>query len=81
MKKLIDLVVDRLCVYLEKKNMTQYRLAIKSGLPLSTVKSIMQRRTKDINLTTLYMICEGLGISVLEFLDDKSLLPENVDWE
>ena len=81
MKKLIDLVVDRICVLLGKKNMTQYRLAIKSGLPLSTVKSIMQRRTKDINLTTLYMICEGLGISVLEFLDDMSLLPENVDWQ
>lgn len=81
MKKLIDLVVDKICDYLGKKNMTQYRLAQKSELPLSTVKSIMQRRTKDINLTTLYMICKGLGISVLEFLDDKSLLPENVDWE
>ena len=81
MKKLIDLVVDRICFYLGKKNMTQYRLAIKSGLPLSTVKSIMQRRTKDINLKTLYMICEGFEISVLEFLDDKTLVPENIDWE
>jgi len=81
MKKLIDVVVDRILKYLGEQNMTQYKLAQKSGLPLSTVKSIMQRRTKDINMQTLFQICEGFGISVLEFLDDEAFKPENLDLE
>lgn len=76
MQKLIDAVVDKICFYLGKRNMSQYALAQKSGLPLSTVKSIMQRRTKDINLQTLFQICVGLGISVSEFLDDKIFDPQ-----
>ena len=79
MNNLIDVVVDRICLYLDKKNMTQYKLAQKSGLPLSTIKSIMQRRTKDINLQTLFLICEGFDISVLEFLNDDNFNPENID--
>ncbi len=81
MQKLIDAVVDKICFYLGKRNMSQYALAQKSGLPLSTVKSIMQRRTKDINLQTLFQICVGLGISVSEFLDDKIFDPQNLYLE
>ena len=81
MKRLIDVVVDRICFFLGEKNMTQYRLAINSGLPISTIKSIMQRRTTDINMQTLFQICEGFGISVLEFLDDEAFKPENLDLE
>ena len=81
MQKLIDAVVDKICFYLGKRNMSQYALAQKSGLPLSTVKSIMQRRTKDINLQTLFQICVGLGISVSVFLDDKIFDPQNLYLE
>lgn len=81
MQKLINAVVDKICFYLEERNMSQYSLAQKSGLPLSTVKSIMQRRTKDINLQTLFQICIGLGISVNEFLNDKTFDPQNLDLE
>ncbi len=81
MQKLIDTVVDRILFYLGQKNMSQYALAQKSGLPLSTVKSIMQRRTKDINLQTLFQICVGFGISANEFLDDKTFDPQNLDLE
>lgn len=71
-------VVDRLLKYMGERNLTQYRLAQISGLPFTTVKSIMQRRCNGISLRTLILICGGLGVSASEFLDDPSFLPENL---
>lgn len=81
MGKLINVVVDKILFYLNARNMSQYSLAQKSGLPLSTVKSIMQRRTKDINLQTLFQICYGLEISPSEFLNDKTFDIQQFDLE
>ena len=81
MKTLTDVVADRILKYLGEKNMTQYRLAQKSGLPKETIKSIMRRQTKNVTLKTIMMICEGFGITLLEFLDDESFKPENLDLE
>lgn len=81
MAKLINVVVDKILFYLNARNMSQYSLAQKSGLPLSTVKSIMQRRTKDINLQTLFQICYGLEISPSEFLNDKAFDIQQLDLE
>lgn len=81
MAKLINVVVDKILFYLNARNMSQYSLAQKSGLPLSTVKSIMQRRTKDINLQTLFQICYGLEISPSEFLNDKTFDIQQLDLE
>lgn len=78
MKTINDAVVDRLCYYLEEKKLTQYKLAILSGIPFATIKSIMQRRTKNITLKTIILLAGGLGISVKEFLDDDSFDVENI---
>lgn len=81
MKSLTDVVANRILKYLEEQNITQYRLAQKSGVPKETIKSIMRRQTKNVTLKTIVMICEGFGISVLEFLDDEAFKPENLDLE
>lgn len=81
MKILNDVVVDRLCQYLEEKNITQYRLAILSGIPFATIKSIMQRRTKNITLKTVIMLANGLGVSVSEFLNSPSFDANNIDLD
>lgn len=78
MKTINDAVVDRLCYYLEERKITQYKLAILSGIPFATIKSIMQRRTKNITLKTIILLAGGLGISVKEFLDDDSFDVENI---
>lgn len=78
MKTINDAVVDRLCYYLEERKLTQYKLAILSGIPFATIKSIMQRRTKNITLKTIILLAGGLGISVKEFLDDNSFDVENI---
>lgn len=79
MKKIADVVVDRLCMYMNERNLTQYKLAQLSGVPFATIKSIMQRRTKDINLKTIIMLAEGLGITPSEFIDNEAFLAKNLD--
>ena len=79
MKTISDAVVDRLCKYLNEQNLTQYKLSQFSGVPFPTIKSIMQRRTKDISLKTIIMISDGLKISPSEFLNDPSFNASDLD--
>ncbi len=79
MKNLSEAIVDRLCFYIGKNNISLYKLSLDSGVSSSTLKSIMQRKTKDIKLKTLIMLCNGLNITVSEFFDDESFLFENLN--
>lgn len=79
MKSIGDAVVDRLCKYMNEQNLTQYKLAQLSGIPFSTIKSIMQRRTKDISLKTIIMLANGLKISPSEFINDETFSAINLD--
>ena len=79
MKSINDAIVERLCKYMGEKNLTQYKLSQLSGIPFPTIKSIMQRRTKDITLKTVIMLADGLGISASEFISDELFSPNNLD--
>ena len=79
MKSIGDAVVDRLCKYMNEQGLTQYKLSQLSGVPFSTIKSIMQRRTNDISLKTIIMLADGLKISPSEFINDDSFLFCNLD--
>ena len=81
MKKLNEVVVERLCKYLGEMNITQYRLSQLSGVPFPTIKSIMQHKTKGITLKTIIMLANGLGITPSEFINDKMFLADNLDLE
>ena len=62
------------------KNMIQYKLSQLSGIPYSTIKSIMQRKTENISFKTIILLSKGLNISPREFFDD-SFLADNLDIE
>lgn len=81
MKTINQAVVTRLLKYMEEKNLTQYKLAELSNLPYSTIKSIMQKKSKNINLKTIIHLSYGLNIKPCEFIDDNSFLYENLDLE
>ena len=81
MKNLSSVIVERLNKYLDEKNLTQYKLAELSGVPFPTIKSIMQRRTKTINLKTIILLSAGLGITPSEFMDHENFLADNLDLE
>lgn len=79
MKTINEAVVERLNKFMSEKNLTQYRLAQLSGIPFPTIKSIMQRRTKDVTLKTIIMLADGLNVSPSEFIDDDAFLAENLE--
>lgn len=78
MKTISDVVVERLCKYMGEQNLTQYKLSQLSGIPFPTIKSIMQRRTKDVTLKTIIMLSDGLGISPSEFINDPAFSIDNL---
>ena len=62
-----DAVIKRIEELREKNGMTKYRLSMESGLSQSTLCSINKKRCKSIKLSTLYWICEGFDIPLVEF--------------
>ena len=81
MKNINDVVVERLNKYLGEQNLTQYKLAEKSGLPFSTIKSIMQRKTNSINLKTIVLLAKGFDIHPSKLIEGDAFLADNLDLE
>ncbi len=77
--KLINAVIERIKYYLNKKQLTQYQLSKLSGVPQSTISSILTNQTKNINLETIYDICAGLEIELDEFFNCDSLKLINIE--
>ncbi len=55
----------------EQKEITIYRLALESGVSQSTIKSILYGKSKNPGVVTLKMLCDGLGVGVVEFFDTE----------
>lgn len=67
---LVDAIKQRINFYLNKKSMTLWQLYKSSGIPKSTLFSLMSSASTLPRLDTLHHICEGLGITIKEFFDD-----------
>ncbi len=72
-------VALRIVQLLKEKNITQYRLAINSGITHSTLKNIIHETVKDNLLSTVILIASGFNMTVSEFLDSSLFLEENLD--
>ena len=68
MQKLLIQRIDDLC---RKKGLGYYELSYRSAIPLSTLMHIMDGTTKNPGIFTILKICEGLNISLVEFLQIK----------
>ena len=72
-------VALRIKELLKEKNMTQYRLAMNSGITHSTLKNIIHETVKDNLLSTIILIASGFNMTVSEFLDSPLFLEENLN--
>lgn len=66
----------RLC---EERGLTINALATVSALPPSSVKNILYGKSQNPKILTIKMICDGLGITLVEFFDAPEF--ENLDPE
>lgn len=55
-----------------QRNITINKLAAISALPPSSIKNILYGRSSDPRLLTIKKICDGLEITLAEFLTRKS---------
>ena len=62
-------VRDRLLQLCGQKNMSLHRLATESAGPPSTVKNILYGKSTNPGIVTIKMLCDGLGISLVDFFD------------
>ena len=65
-----DAVKKRIYNLCKEKNLTINKLATSSGLSRSSLKNILYGKSKNPGIVTLKIICDGFGISLIDFFDD-----------
>ncbi len=65
-------VKERLLLLCEENKMSIHKLATESAVPPSTIKNILYGKSKNPGIVTLKMLCDGLGITLLEFFDTET---------
>ncbi len=63
-------VKDRILSLSKEKHFTINKLATESGVAPSTVKNILYGKSQNPGIVTIKMLCDGLGVSLIEFFDD-----------
>ena len=56
---------------MDEKHMSIHRLAMEAAVPPSTVKNILYGKSQNPGIVTLKLLCDGFGISLIEFFDTK----------
>jgi transcriptional regulator with XRE-family HTH domain len=74
--QLNEAVSKRLTELLQSKNMTQYQLYMKSGVPKSTIGNVVNCAYDSVKLRIIHEMCQGLDISIAEFFQ-SALFEEN----
>ena len=78
--KLNRAVSERLSELLAERNMTQYQLYIKSGVPKSTIGNVINCSYDSVKLRVIHEMCQGMGIDLSTFFaslpfEDKNREP------
>lgn len=78
--QLNEAVSKRLAELLQQRNMTQYQLYMKSGVPKSTIGNIINCAYPSMKLRVIHELCQGFEISITDFFtsplfDENNLEP------
>jgi len=64
-----DAVVERFASLCNQRNIRINELASLSGVTPSSVYSMMDSRRREVSITLIKKLCDGLEISLAEFFD------------
>ena len=64
-------VKNRVLYLCEQRGLTINKLAIESGVAPSTVKNILYGKSINPGIVTIKMLCDGFGITLIEFFDTE----------
>ncbi len=64
-------VKQRIMALCEEKRWSIYKLSNESGISPSTIKSILYGKSQNPGIVTIKILCDGLGIKLSDFFNDK----------
>lgn len=76
--KLNEAISGRLSELLLEKEMTQYQLYRKSGVPKSTISNIVNCSYDSVKLRVIHELCQGLSIDLPQFFSSPLFREENL---
>jgi len=62
-------VKNRILQLLGEKNMSIHKLAMESAVAPSSIKNILYGKSQNPGIVTVKMLCDGFGISLVDFFD------------
>ena len=62
-------VKNRILQLLGEKNMSIHKLAIESAVAPSSIKNILYGKSQNPGIVTIKMLCDGFGITLIEFFN------------
>ena len=74
--QLNEAVSRRVQELLKEREMTQYQLYIRSGVPKSTIANVINCAYDSVKLRIIHELCQGLEIELPEFFQ-SDLFEEN----
>lgn len=77
--QLNEAVSKRLTELLRERDMTQYQLYMKSGVPKSSIGNVVNCAYDSVKLRIIHEMCQGLGISISEFFQSPSFDESNLE--
>ena len=72
-------VKNRLLKLCAEKEMSINKLATESAVAPSTIKNILYGKSKNPGIVTIKMLCDGLGVSLIDFFNTSEF--ENLEQE
>lgn len=77
--QLNEAVKERLSQLLTQRNMTQYQLFKKTGVPKSTINNIANCNYLSMHLRVIHELCQGLDVSLSEFFASPLFEESNLE--
>ena len=64
-------VKNRILQLLEENKMSIHKLAMESAVAPSSIKNILYGKSQNPGVVTIKMLCDGFGISIVDFFDTE----------
>ena len=77
--QLNEAVSKRITELLTERNMTNYQLYLKSGVPKSTIGNLVNCTYDSVKLRVIHEVCQGFGISITEFFNSQLFVEDNLE--
>ena len=62
-------VKNRILQLLGEREMSIYKLSVESAVPPSSIKNILYGKSQNPGIVTIKMLCDGFGITLIDFFD------------